>query len=97
MVGWSGMAPILFLIRYAIGLEPTLDGLNWFLRKEDLEKGVIECKNYWWKGNTANFSASFNNGKTHIYISSSSDFSLTLILDGKKYDLAINKNFEGEF
>ena len=84
MVGWSGMAPILFLIRYGVGLESTESGLLWYLRKEDLERGAVGCRNYWWKNRTASFNAEIDGGKVIITVESKDEFDFILDLDGEK-------------
>lgn len=90
MVGWSGMAPILFFIRYGIGLEPDEKGFTWYLRKEDLEKGPILCMDYWWKGHTADFSASLEDGKVKISLEGDADFLLLVDLDGEKTEFVVS-------
>ncbi len=92
MVGWSGMAPILFFIRYGVGLESGNDGLVWYLKKEELEKGSIGCTNYWWKEKTASFDASVVDGKVVITVRSAYDFDFLLNLDGEMKRISVNGN-----
>ena len=66
MVGWSGMAPILFFIKYGVGLSPAADGsLNWDLRFLDNAE-IVACSNYWWMGKTASLKAEKKDGKVAI-------------------------------
>ncbi len=82
MVGWSGMAPILFFIRYAVGLESNENGLVWYLKRKDLEKGSIGCADYWWKDKTASFDAFLIDEKVVITVKSDFVFDFILDLDG---------------
>lgn len=57
MVGWSGMAPIRYLIEYAVGLSVHEGVLCWDLRDEFLEGGKVGCKNYWFHDTTVDVQA----------------------------------------
>lgn len=94
MVGWSGMAPILFFIRYGVGLEPREDGFTWFLKRQDLEKGKVECRDYWWKGHTASFTAYMDGEDVVVEIDGDGVFALTVDLDGEETILEVNKSIK---
>jgi len=69
-VGWSGIGPIYFLLRYGVGLHADSSGeyLIWNLYKEDLEKGEVGCENYWFQGVTSTLKAWYKDGKIHITV-----------------------------
>lgn len=50
-VGWSGIAPILYLIEYAIGLKGDAEKneLTWQLKPD---QGTVGCNRYWFTGKT---------------------------------------------
>lgn len=76
-VGWSGIAPILHLIEFKIGLKA--DALNeevvWTI---DNEEELSGCENYWFFGNTASFYASSDNGVVNLKILTKDKFKLKI-------------------
>lgn len=92
MVGWSGMAPIRFLMEYAVGLRMTGPDhtLAWMLRPEFLaDGGKIGCQNYWFCGKTADFLAERQADGVHISIRTKDAFALVLRCAGQEKRLAI--------
>lgn len=61
MVGWSGMAPIFFFIRYGVGLRTTdmHNTLEWTISEEFVKKGPVGCKRFSFYGKKADFSAKY--------------------------------------
>jgi hypothetical protein len=76
-VGWSGMAPIAYLLEYAIGLkaDATVNTLTWNIRS-DKKTG---CRNYRFNGHTVSLLAEVNDkNKLLIEVNSDSAFILEL-------------------
>lgn len=90
-VGWSGMAPILYLIEFKIGLKA--DALNqevtWTIDGEQDQSG---CENYWFFGNTASFYANKVGGAINLKIMTRDKFKLKIKYHGKIYDYLIEGN-----
>lgn len=91
-VGWSGMAPIMYLPRFAIGIEPSGRDIAWHLYKKVLKKGHIGCKRYWWHSMMADFDAYVSDGNLNLDIVTSDKFDLTVYLDDKKYHFEVSGN-----
>ncbi|SHJ84568.1 Trehalase [Geosporobacter subterraneus DSM 17957] len=76
-VGWSGIAPILYLIEFKIGLKA--DALNqeviWTLDPKSEYSG---CENYWFFGKQASFYAQMEKGSMHIKIFTQDLFQLKI-------------------
>lgn len=78
-VGWSGMAPVLYFLEYAIGLKPdaSTNSLTWNVR----ENKKVGCENY-----------NFNNHKATIIaenVRQGSAFEIKVISDGT-FGLIVN-------
>jgi hypothetical protein len=91
-VGWSGMAPILFLIRYGIGLEWNTENgkLQWILSSEDLSKGKVGCRKYWFANMSGDFIAEKQKDEIRIKVATENSFPMEINIDGKKYSYSIN-------
>lgn len=78
MVGWSGMAPILFFIRYGVGLcvPEGKDYLEWILDEELLKDGSVGCENYWFAGKTADLKAERTKEGIRLWVESRDSFQL---------------------
>ncbi len=74
-VGWSGIAPILYLIEFKIGLKA--DAINqeviWTINSEE---ELIGCENYYFFGKAADFYASYKNGAMSLRIVTKDTFKL---------------------
>lgn len=94
MVGWSGMAPILFFIKYGVGLSPAADGsLNWDLRFIDNAE-IVACSNYWWMGKTASLKAEKKDGKVAISITGCENFRVRVLYDGNVHNIDVHGSAE---
>jgi hypothetical protein len=76
-VGWSGMAPILYFLEFAIGLKPdaTSNTLTWNINKNK----KVGCENYRFNNHTTSIVAEnvgYNGSSFKIYIDSDSDYIL---------------------
>jgi len=94
LVGWSGMAPILFFIQLGIGLETANknNGIIWHLDDQEIATGPIGCKRYWWKENQADFDARIEGQKSIITIRTKNKFPLTVIIKGLSKEYFIQGN-----
>ncbi len=85
-VGWSAIGPILFLIRYAIGLswDQERKELVWRLPANALEKGEVGCKRYWFAGRSSTLTAKRKGEGTEIRVETKDAFSLRLVYGGRE-------------
>jgi hypothetical protein len=98
-VGWSGMGPIMFLLRYGIGLRSDIkrDLLVWDISNDILKDGPIGCKNYWFFGITADFMAHMDDKKLKLEVNTSKPFELEILFNGKKRQYHVDGRFEAIF
>jgi glycogen debranching enzyme len=77
-VGWSGMGPIRYLLRYAIGLVPDAPNntLRWNLHRELLREGELGCGNFRFGDVETSVLVKSEGGK--LFVSASSDREYTL-------------------
>lgn len=96
MVGWSGLAPILYLIQYAVGLyiPEGKDYLEWDLKDELLEAGTVGCLHYWFAGKTADFEAIKDGQTIKISIRTSDMFKMKIKALGRSRDVDVQGNTE---
>lgn len=96
MVGWSGLAPILFFVRYGVGLCVPEEGadLEWTLDEEALKQGSIGCKNYWFAGKTADFKAELTKEGIHLSVKSEDSFSLSVRYGEINEKIMVNQNLD---
>jgi hypothetical protein len=92
LVGWSGIAPILYLLEYAIGLKPDAahNVLVWDLRSETR----TGCERYRFNGHVASLIAKpmgGEHGKVTVSVESDGAFTLRLRFQGKQQDFAVAK------
>lgn len=85
-VGWSGLAPVLYMIQYGVGLcvGENKKCVEWSLRKDFLEKGPVGCKRYWFLGKTGDFLAEKTQKGIRISVNTSDSFSLMIRYEGKE-------------
>lgn len=79
-VGWSGMAPILYFLEYAIGLKPdaTMNTLTWNLKKNKR----VGCENYRFNNHTISIIAeNVGLSGSNFQITISSDGNFILVVD----------------
>jgi hypothetical protein len=88
-VGWSGLAPILYLIEFKIGLKA--DAVNhevvWTI---DDKADLIGCDNYWFFGKTANFYVNEMNGILNLRVSTDDKFNLKVRFGNQTCDYFID-------
>ena len=88
------MAPILFFIKYGVGLSPAADGsLNWDLRFIDNAE-IVACSNYWWMGKTASLKAEKKDGKVAISITGCENFRVRVLYDGNVHNIDVHGSAE---
>ena len=94
MVGWSGIAPILYLIQYAIGLHipEGKDYLEWNLNREMLENGKVGCLQYWFAGKTADFEAVKEDHTVKISVRTNDTFKMQIQVE----DHVLNVGIQGD-
>ncbi len=90
-VGWSGLGPILYLIRYGIGLDAnaTTGTVTWSIDKNALPLG---CKRYWFFGKQADFFARPSDSGVYIQIKTQDSFTLSLQVEGR----VLTKEIQGD-
>ncbi len=89
-VGWSGIGPILYLLRYGIGLEPDALG-NRLVWRSDLE-GKSGCIRYRFNGHVASLIVEKDGPlPRHMSVDSDGDFGLTFIGMGRQRNLTIKR------
>lgn len=88
-VGWSGLAPILYLIEFKIGLKADAlkEQVTWSINSKEELSG---CENYWFFGNTASFYARNKEGKISLDIKTKDKFKLQVKHLGKVYDYFVD-------
>lgn len=90
-VGWSGIGPIYFLLRYGIGLHPDSDGeyLIWEIDEDNIKLGETGCENYWFQGVTSTMKARLYDEKVLITVSTDALLKLEVRYRNKKYKYQI--------
>jgi len=88
-VGWSGMAPILYLLEHAIGLKPAApdNTLVWTVGTDT----TIGCRNYHFGTHTVSLLAKTENTSRIFQVTSDGEFTLILKIDGKTIEKKIAK------
>jgi hypothetical protein len=93
-VGWSGIAPTLYLLEHAIGLKGDAAGneLTWRLQPGS---GTVGCNRYWFDGKTVNLKASEEpSGAYRINVSSDAPLKLKLQYGNRETIVEINEPVE---
>jgi hypothetical protein len=83
-VGWSGIAPTLYLLEHAVGLSGDADKheLTWRLRPG---MGTVGCNRYWFAGATADLKATEQaDGSYLLTVSSDAPLKLNVVYEGKE-------------
>jgi hypothetical protein len=82
-VGWSGIAPIAYLLEYAIGLRPDAERneLSWRLRSQRR----TGCERFRFNGHTVDLAADPENGRTRIVVDSDGVFRLKVAMAGSEF------------
>lgn len=95
-VGWSGMAPILYLIQYKIGLTANAEkqSVDWEINKDILSEVPSGCKNYWFFGKNSDFFAYKAEGKLILQINTKDSFRLNVKLDQDLFEFEITGDCE---
>ena len=93
-VGWSGLGPIYYFLRYGVGLwvDHTTGTLCWELDDTLLKQGSVGCKRYWFRGKTADFSARLEQGRVRIEIMTQDTFALRISYCEKSVALSVTGN-----
>lgn len=95
-VGWSGIAPILYLIEFKIGLKADVlkQEVIWTI---DNEAGSSGCEKYWFFKKTASFYSDKSNGLLTVKILTSDKFKLKINYLDRTYDYLIDGDTLLEF
>lgn len=96
MVGWSGLAPILYYVQYGVGLS-TVEGedyLEWSLNEKYLHGGNIGCDRYWFRGKQADFDAGMTEQGIKITVKTKDEFPLKIRFRNKEYDFEVKGDSE---
>jgi len=91
-VGWSGIAPIMYLLEYGIGLKP--DGPHNQLLWELQSESRTGCERFRFNGHVASLVAepvAGEQGKVRISVESDGDFKLRLRYKGKQQDFSVSR------
>lgn len=96
MVGWSGIAPILYMIEYGVGLQikAAEEVLEWSIDKDFINEGSIGCERYWFRGKTANFHASKTDDGVKIRVETNDVFGLKIHYGGTEMLMDIYGDIE---
>lgn len=97
MIGWSGIAPILYYIQYGVGLAVRQGELEWSLDEELLERGRIGCKNYWFSSKSADFMAEKREDSVFLKVKTADCFTLRVWYKGKERKFEIIGDMEAVF
>ncbi|GHU87332.1 glycoside hydrolase [Spirochaetia bacterium] len=86
-VGWSGIGPIRYLLRYGVGLAPDAlhNTLRWNLDMDLLQRGEIGCDHFYFAGRETDLRARIKDGQVVITVNSDGDYTLTITAGSKKY------------
>lgn len=90
-VGWSGIAPMLYLMEYGVGLKADAINNQVFWSIDD-ERGC-GCQNYWFGGKTADFAAVKIGDKMEVRVTTDDRFHLVLEYKGQKHAYTICGDF----
>lgn len=95
-IGWSGIGPILYLIKYGIGLsmDKKEDKLIWKIDEESISFGPVGCENYWFANKEANFKAELRDGVLVIQIKTTDKFDLIIYYKKEKKYFNIEGDME---
>lgn len=97
-VGWSGLAPILYLIQYGIGLSLDRESeeiiLRWEIDENMVWDGATGCSNYWFAGKTADLKAETAQGKLVVSIHTQDAFQIDLIYQGERHLISVSGDME---
>ncbi|WP_434690948.1 MGH1-like glycoside hydrolase domain-containing protein [Hungatella sp. SB206] len=100
-VGWSGLAPILYLVQYAAGLSldrnETETTVRWEISEHLVRGGVLGCKQYWFAGKTADFEAADAGGSLEVSIHTEDCFKLNLIYQGAQHSIMVQGDMKLTF
>jgi hypothetical protein len=79
-VGWSGIGPIRYLLRYAVGLVPDAPNktLRWNLDKDLLREGELGCRNFRFGDAETDLIARMEDGKPVISVTSNREYTLEI-------------------
>ena len=82
-VGWSGMGPIRYLLRYAIGLVPDAPNntLRWNIDKDMLTEGEVGCRNFRFGEAETDLLARLEDGKLHVSAVSNRKYNLEVAFE----------------
>lgn len=91
MIGWSGLAPILYYIQYGVGLNVPEgeDCLEWNLNEEYLSKGSVGCERYWFRNKQADLNAKITEQGLVITVNTKDVFPLKVRYQGKEYAFSV--------
>lgn len=95
-VGWSGMGPIRFLLRYGIGLAYNAPEkkLVWTLDKELLNDGELGCKGFGFGGCTTSLLANVVDDGVRIVAEADKPYRLRVLYDGMESEFDIEGSME---
>lgn len=86
MVGWSGIAPILYMVQYGVGLRVCADGgVEWTIDEEFINAGSLGCKRFWFRNKQADFFAEKTEAGLKLCIDTKDSFSLCVRYKGSEY------------
>ncbi|MDR0569317.1 MAG: hypothetical protein LBG87_08955 [Spirochaetaceae bacterium] len=83
-VGWSGIGPIRYLLRYGVGLIPDAprNRLYWNLDESLLRAGTLGCRRFRFGSVETDLLAHLNGGKLRISVSTDQEYTLILKFRG---------------
>ena len=90
-VGWSGIGPLRYLLRYAVGLKPDAPNgaLLWSLDYKLLRKGPVGCKRFGFGGITCDLLAYIDEGRVAVEARSDKPFTLIVSVGGAAVQVKI--------
>lgn len=92
-VGWSGIAPILYLIEHKIGIraDATNNKLIWNINEEEKQSG---CLQYWFNDNTIDLKCKIIDNKAYVNIKCNKEINLIINCFEKMETFSVFGNFE---
>ena len=84
-VGWSGMGPIRYLLRYALGLVPDAphNTLRWNLDMDLLREGELGCRHFRFGDTETDLLARLLDNEIHVSVASNTGYTLEIAFGEK--------------
>jgi hypothetical protein len=97
-VGWSGLGPTRYLLRYALGLIPAAPSntLGWKIDPRLLEQGPLGCRSFRFGNIETDLETALLDGKPRIRVRTNRPYTLEISFAGRKYTRVVSGDMEEE-